>query len=291
MNRLARLLACSAVLAAVAALTLAAAPARAASPTEYATGFTLFTGSPEAGGAEADGVLLVPGTVLPLGADTRGSVQSSIALANDSADLADKLRRTLRLERLDVEYRWSGKLKVDEASLLPPVAPGSSVIPRVTLLGFNEELATYRVVFVDGERTLADTSVSIPFGRRSVVGGLNGPEAPYVFLVVEPPPREGKDFQPDRISPPRKVEMVQPSYPEDARKERIEGVVVVQTVIDETGRITRTRLLKGVHPSMDQAAVDAIRQWRFEPALLDGEPVAVYYNLTVNFRLDQEKDS
>jgi hypothetical protein len=131
--------------------------------------------------------------VLPLGADISDSVRSAIILANETADLTDKLRRTLRLERLDVEYRWRSLLKVDEAFTLPAVAPGSSVLPRVTLLGFNDELATYRVVFADGERTLADTSVSIPFGRRSVVGGLNGAEAPYVFLVVEPPPLEARD--------------------------------------------------------------------------------------------------
>jgi protein TonB len=65
-------------------------------------------------------------------------------------------------------------------------------------------------------------------------------------------------------------------------------VVVIQAVIDETGKVARTRLLHGVHPSLDQAAVEAIRTWRFEPALLDGEPVAVYYNLTINFRLDTE---
>jgi protein TonB len=80
---------------------------------------------------------------------------------------------------------------------------------------------------------------------------------------------------------------VGPSYPEDARKERIEGLVVIQARIDETGKVVRTRLLHGVDPALDQAAVDSIRAWRFEPALLDGKPVAVYYNLTVNFRLDK----
>lgn len=281
----------AALAAALALPLLAGEDARAASPTRHSTDFTLLIGSPEAGGAGTDGVLLVPGTVLPLGSDTADAVRSSLALASATTDLADKLRRTLRLERLEVEYRTSGVLTVDEGWDLPAVAPGSSVFPRVTLLGFNDELATYRVTFRDGERTLADTSVSIPFGRRSVVGGLNGDEAPYVFLVVEPPPVAGKDLQPDRITPPRRLEMVAPSYPEDVKKERIEGVVVVQTVIAKDGSIARTRILKGVHPSLDAAAVEAIRTWRFEPALLDGEPVAVYYNLTINFRLDTEKDS
>jgi TonB family protein len=281
----------AALAAALAVPLLAGGAARAASPAHHSTDFTLLTGSPEAGGAGADGVLLVPGTVLPLGSDTADAVRSSLALASATTDLADKLRRTLRLERLEVEYRTSRVLTVDEGWDLPAIAPGSSVIPSVTLLGFNDELATYRVTFRDGERTLADTSVSIPFGRRSVVGGLNGDEAPYVFLVVEPPPRDSPPGGDDRITPPRIVEKSFPSYPGDAKKERIEGVVVVQTVIAKDGSIARTRVLKGAHPSLDAAAVAAIRGWRFEPALLDGEPVAVHYNLTINFRLDQERDS
>ena len=78
-----------------------------------------------------------------------------------------------------------------------------------------------------------------------------------------------------------------PRYTEIARRVRLEGRVVLQAVIDKRGEVTSVRVLAGLGLGLDQAAVEAIRSWRFDPALLaDGRPVAVYYTLTVNFRLE-----
>jgi len=289
-NRTATALALAVLLIAALALPAAASDGKPGLPTL----FTLLTGSPEPGAGGADGVLLVPGTVIPVGSglDAGAGRSAEIALAQGQVitGLADKLRDTLRLASVEVQYRSDRALSVDESVELPTVTRGSNVLPTVTLLGYNDELATYRVTFTDGYRTLADTSVSIPFGRRSVVGGLDGEEAPYLFLVLEPPAsKEAAETETSRVTPPRVVEKAYPKYPEDAKKDKVEGVVIVQAVIGEDGTVSRVRALKRLHPSVDEAALEAIRQWRFEPALLDGEPVAVHYNLTVNFRLDSEK--
>lgn len=291
MNRTLALLALAFLLLTAPALTAPASAADAGLPTLL----TLLTGSPEAGAGGADGVLLVPGTVIPVGSGLatwgEASVQSAVAESELITDLAEKLRSTLRLGSLEVQYRSDRTLVLDQPVELPPVARGSQVVPTVTLLGFNDELVTYRVTFSDEHRNLADTSVSIPFGRRSVVGGLDGEEAPYLFLVVEAPPsKRSAARESGQVTPPRAVVNTAPVYPEDARKDRVEGVVVVQTVIEKDGSVSRARIVKRLHPSLDQAALDAIRQWRFEPALLDGEPVAVHYNLTINYRLQAEKE-
>lgn len=287
MNRTAML---AVLLAAVFAAPAAASETKPGLPTL----FTLLTGSPDPGADGADGVLLVPGTVIPVGSglDTWEGRSARTALAQSQVitGLADKLRDTMRLASVEVQYRSDRSLRVDEPVELPTVTRGSSVLPAVTLLGYNDELATYRVTFTDGYRTLADTSVSIPFGRRSVVGGLDGEEAPYLFLVVEPPAsREAAEAEVARVTPPRVVEKAFPAYPEDAKEEKVQGVVIVQAVIETDGSVSRVRFIKRLHPSLDQAAAEAIRQWRFEPALLDGEPVAVHYNLTINFRLDSDR--
>jgi protein TonB len=108
--------------------------------------------------------------------------------------------------------------------------------------------------------------------------------------VVEPPAsKKAAEAEVARVTPPRVVEKAFPSYPEDAKKEKVQGVVIVQAVIDKDGTVSRVRAVKRLHPSLDEAALDAIRQWRFEPALLEGEPVAVHYNLTINFRLDSDE--
>ncbi|HMB53620.1 MAG TPA: energy transducer TonB, partial [Thermoanaerobaculia bacterium] len=70
-----------------------------------------------------------------------------------------------------------------------------------------------------------------------------------------------------------------------ARRAGIEGVVIVQTTIGTDGRLRGMRLLKGLSHGLDESTMETICTWRFEPATRDGEPVEVYYNLTVSFSL------
>ncbi len=84
---------------------------------------------------------------------------------------------------------------------------------------------------------------------------------------------------------PVKIFAPPPQYTEEARQARIQGVVIVQAIIDCQGFVTEINVLKELPLGLSEAAVSAISQWRFEPATLDGRPISVYYNLTVNFRL------
>ncbi len=87
------------------------------------------------------------------------------------------------------------------------------------------------------------------------------------------------------ITKPVKIFAPQPQYTEIARQARIQGVVIVQAIIDCSGAVTDINVLKALPMGLTEATVEAISQWRFEPARLNGSPVSVYYNLTVNFRL------
>lgn len=87
------------------------------------------------------------------------------------------------------------------------------------------------------------------------------------------------------ITQPLKIFSPQPQYTEEARRARTQGVVIVQTIIDCRGLVTDINVLQGLPNGLTEATVSAISQWRFEPATVDGRPVSVYYNLTVNFRL------
>jgi TonB family protein len=80
-----------------------------------------------------------------------------------------------------------------------------------------------------------------------------------------------------------------PVYPEEARKDRLEGDVIVKTVIDEQGKVQNPTVQRSSgHPSLDQAALDAVAGWTFQPATLKGKPVAVHYHLTFNFKVDDK---
>lgn len=73
-------------------------------------------------------------------------------------------------------------------------------------------------------------------------------------------------------------------YPDDARKARIQGLVVVQVLIDKSGDVEKATLVSG-HPLLAPAAIEAVKQWKYKPYLLNGQPVAVETQIVVNFSL------
>jgi TonB family protein len=85
---------------------------------------------------------------------------------------------------------------------------------------------------------------------------------------------------------------VSPAYPEEARKNGIRGTVILQAIVDHTGTVTDVEVIKsepdGYEPFI-KSAIDSVRQWRYEPAKRDGEPVDVYFSMRIQFALDGHK--
>jgi TonB family protein len=94
-------------------------------------------------------------------------------------------------------------------------------------------------------------------------------------------------FVPGRggVSLPVPLYKVEPEYSEEARKAKFQGTVVLEIVIDERGYPTNFRFLNALGLGLDEKAVEAVRQWRFRPAMKNGKPVAVVARVEVNFRL------
>ncbi len=117
-------------------------------------------------------------------------------------------------------------------------------------------------------------------------GGGSGLDV--VGRVERPAPPPPTPAAPVRLrsgmQPPAKLLNVAPVYPNLARAAHVEGVVILEAVIDAHGRVDSVRVLRSI-PTLDQAAVDAVRQWRFTPTLLNGEPVPIVMTVTVNFTL------
>ncbi|MFL6200888.1 MAG: energy transducer TonB [Thermoanaerobaculia bacterium] len=90
------------------------------------------------------------------------------------------------------------------------------------------------------------------------------------------------------VTRPEKISGDPPVYAEAARRARVMGVVIIEALIGEKGEVTGSRVLKGLPLGLEQAAVDAVKTWKFKPAMLRGRPVPVYYILTVNFQLDTD---
>jgi protein TonB len=107
-----------------------------------------------------------------------------------------------------------------------------------------------------------------------VVGGL--PDAP-------PPPQQAVRVG-GQIKEPKKLKNVNPTYPDIAKQARVQGVVILECTISPQGKVTNVTLLRGI-PLLDQAAIDAVKQWVYTPTLLNGVPVPVIMTVTVNFKL------
>jgi periplasmic protein TonB len=118
-----------------------------------------------------------------------------------------------------------------------------------------------------------------PNGRGNVMDSVFGSR------VVAPPPPPAPHHPPvSRMMEGNLLHRVQPDYPLLARQVRVQGQVVLRAMISREGTIENLQVLSG-HPMLVQAAVNAVRQWRYRPYVLNGEPVEVETQVTVNFHL------
>jgi protein TonB len=114
-------------------------------------------------------------------------------------------------------------------------------------------------------------------------GTGDGPGGTGVDAVVPP---EATMRVSGAVQAPVAISRSAPRYPEVARKARVQGTVLVEAIIDPAGNVVDARVLSDIGMGCGQAALDAIRSWKYEPATLNGRPVRVYLTVTVSFRLN-----
>ncbi len=88
------------------------------------------------------------------------------------------------------------------------------------------------------------------------------------------------------VKPPKLVKKVNPVYPDEARKEGIEGAVILKVRTDEQGSIEKIKVLESPHDLLSKAAVEAVKQWKYEPMLKKGNPVPIIFTVNMNFKLE-----
>jgi len=109
--------------------------------------------------------------------------------------------------------------------------------------------------------------------NAGLVGGNNQPSAPVAPLPV------GGDVKQAQL-----ISKVSPVYPQMAKSQHVSGNVLVDALIDATGKVTTMKVVSG--PTLlHQAAMEALKQWKYQPATLDGQPVAMHLTVTLQFRL------
>jgi TonB family protein len=139
-----------------------------------------------------------------------------------------------------------------------------------------EQILMRALALVDRERQMGPPTVAVP-----TIPPVGVPTAGQPSLSGSAPVRVGGD-----VREPKKIRHVPPVYPPEAQAARISGLVIIEAIIDVQGNVSDAKILRSV-PALDQAALDAVRQWQFTPTMLNGVLVPVIMTVTVNFTISQ----
>ncbi len=169
-----------------------------------------------------------------------------------------------------------GTRKAEEKADTPrPIDPGRLVPP----VDIPDEIQEEDLGMMGG------TEDGIPGGiEGGVEGGVPGGVPGSILLG-----KGEQDFTEMRISTvqrPRLIKRVEPSYPAIALKAHVQGRVIVEATTDIYGKVIKTRVIGG-NPLLTKAAVDAVRQWIYEPYMISGMPRPVIFTVTVTFTLQR----
>ena len=131
----------------------------------------------------------------------------------------------------------------------------------------------------------------VPGGQMGgVIGGVIGGVLSTAARPVPPPPsvkRSGPLRVGGHLRQPKAIVIVQPEYPPLARQTNTQGQVRIDAVLDERGNVIEMKVVSGP-PLLYQAAIDALKKWKYEPTYLNDRPIAVQMIVTINFQLGQQ---
>jgi len=182
----------------------------------------------------------------------------------------------------------------------------------------KEDTGSYQfkidIAEIKGEEkiSLMDTEIILPEKNIAVFGFEDREGKPYFLsfhvtgVNISPPPPPPPPPPPDEeawkkkiaafekgavkiegeLKPPKLIKRVNPVYPTEARREKVERVVILGARIDEEGYVQSVMVYKSKTPLLNKAAIDAIKQWRYEPLYIDEKAVPAVFTITVRFALN-----
>jgi protein TonB len=177
--------------------------------------------------------------------------------------------------------------------LPPPKArtgnPGARIKARHMAISSGE---SWRLAPVEIPQGIVEEGLGAAGAENGIPGGVDygaGEGVAANLLGADLYQLVGKPAEPPvlaagDVKPPRLVRRVEPSYPELARQAHQQGIVILEATTDIYGRVAAVRVLRSL-PLLAQAAIDAVRQWVYEPLLLNGRPRPVTFTVTVTFVL------
>ena len=201
-----------------------------------------------------------------------------------------------RRQYLDALWQIVCSCQGGPKALAVPLIGGSHLRARVERLKKETRMSTPRMVasmlVLTGVLAAAGTVGAAAFSASATVL----PDSAHMSSGIrtdEDKPKSAddqlkttdSDCECETITHPIAIEKTNPKYPESARKEKVMGDVILETIITEEGLVDEVEVLESPDERLTAAATAAIKDWRFDPALCDGKPVGVYYVVTMRFNL------
>jgi protein TonB len=159
------------------------------------------------------------------------------------------------------------------ADTAPRTVPDHTEVAQSATTSTGETTAT-------GNDAGSDQPLGESWGTRDGVGAGGPPSTATVAAAPDVPLPVGGD-----VKAPVVIRRVAPLYPRAALAIHLNGTVVVECIIDKTGRVREAHVLSSTSPLLNQSAVDAVQQWQFAPGSLHGTAIDTIFNLTVTFRV------
>src|SRR5579863_9719928 len=173
----------------------------------------------------------------------------------------------------------------------PPPQPIKTIVKPVARLinagKLTQPRAIPKEVAVFKEAELPPDVINNTGATGGIFGGIPGQGIVVGQAAAPPPPKAtgpARIKQGGNVTAASIVTQTRPVYPALARQARIQGNVVLHAIIDKDGKVAQLEVISG-HPLLVQAALDAVKQWRYKPTLLNGDPVEVDTTITVTFTM------
>lgn len=220
---------------------------------------------------------------------------------NPGADNAE-VRRIFALNHLGEVVRQAVELPLAGGRVQGVFSyGGASFEVRLDVQPARDGTLTLGGRILRNNQLLSAPTVRQAMGQRAILSSAGGAESPFLFFVVEVDqasraalaqqsglawPKRVKVVDGKKIPAPKVLKSVDAVYTPAAKKARVEGAVVLRLLVGETGDVEEVEVLKGLSEGLTDAAVKAVRQWKFEPVRVEGKPVEAFFTITMNFELD-----
>jgi TonB family protein len=141
-------------------------------------------------------------------------------------------------------------------------------------------------------KPLLETKVIIPPQKTAIIGFKDSSERTYFISFIRDVKKASLTkpsvTMPVTLTKPKLIHKVNPPYPEKAKEEGIQGIEIIQALIDQKGQINQVKTVKTSHMILNQSAVDAIIQWKYTPFYIGKRSIAVPLTVTINFVLEPD---